>query len=52
MNLITHLNIVPRSGMSGAIPSFPQYAFMEWYSVKNTGTTFTLPIARVRGDKE
>jgi hypothetical protein len=29
--------------MSGAIPPFPQYAFMAWWSVKNTGTTLPLP---------
>jgi hypothetical protein len=29
--------------MSGAIPSFPQYAFMAWCSVKSTGTVLPLP---------
>jgi hypothetical protein len=26
--------------MRGAIPPFPQYAFIEWYSVKAQGQTF------------
>jgi hypothetical protein len=30
-------HLVPRSRMRGAIPLFPQYAFMAWWSVKSTG---------------
>jgi hypothetical protein len=30
--------------MSGAIPPLPQYAFMAWCSIKNTGTTLLLPL--------
>jgi hypothetical protein len=31
--------------MSGGIPPLPQYAFMEWCSVKrSTGTTLPLPL--------
>jgi hypothetical protein len=41
VKLTTHLHLVPRSRMSGAIPPFPQYASMTWCSVKkSTGTTF------------
>jgi hypothetical protein len=34
VKLITHLHLVPRSRMRGAIPSLPQYVFMTWCSVK------------------
>jgi len=27
---ITHLHLVPRSRMLGAIPQLPQYVFMAW----------------------
>ena len=30
MKLITHLHLVPRLGMSGAVPLLPVYAFMTW----------------------
>jgi len=33
VKLTTHLHLVPRSRMCGAIPSLPQYAFMAWCSV-------------------
>jgi hypothetical protein len=39
MKLMTHLHLVLRSRLHGAIPPLPQYAFMEWCSVKSTGTT-------------
>jgi hypothetical protein len=39
VKLTTHLHLVPRSRMCGAIPPLPQYAFMAWCSVKSTGTT-------------
>jgi len=28
--LTTHLHVVPRFRMSGAVPLLPQYAFMAW----------------------
>jgi hypothetical protein len=34
VKLTTHLHLVARSIMRGAIPPLPQYAFMAWYSVK------------------
>jgi hypothetical protein len=34
VKLTTHLHLVPRSRMIGAIPPLPQYAFMAWCSVK------------------
>jgi len=30
LKLTTHLQLVPRLRMSGAIPLFPLYAFMVW----------------------
>jgi hypothetical protein len=44
MKLTTHLNLVPRSKMHGAISPLPQYAFMAWCSVKSIGTTLMLNI--------
>jgi hypothetical protein len=39
VGLTIHLHLAPKSRMSGAIPSLPQYVFMEWCSVKkSTGT--------------
>jgi hypothetical protein len=43
MKLTTHLHLVPRSRMRGAIPQLLQYAFMALCSVKSTGTA--LPFA-------
>jgi hypothetical protein len=37
VKLTTHLHLVPKSRMSGAIPPFPQYAVMVWCSVKGQG---------------
>jgi hypothetical protein len=34
VKLTTHLHLVPRSIMLGAIPSLPQYVFMAWCLVK------------------
>jgi hypothetical protein len=34
VKLTTHLHLVQTSRMHGAIPPFPQYAFMAWCSVK------------------
>jgi hypothetical protein len=34
MKLTTHLHLVPRSRMRGAIPPLPQHAFMAWCSFK------------------
>jgi hypothetical protein len=45
VKLTTHLHLMPRSRMRGAIPPLPQYAFMAWWSVKSTGTT-TLCVTR------
>jgi len=41
VKLTTHLHLVPRTRMRGAISSLPQYAFMAWYS--KHGDNFTLP---------
>jgi hypothetical protein len=35
VKLITHLHLVPRSRMHGAIPPLPQYVFMAWCLVKH-----------------
>jgi len=35
MKLTTHLHLVPRSRMHGAIPTFPQYPLMAWSLVKH-----------------
>jgi hypothetical protein len=40
VKLTTHLHLVPRSRMRGAIPPFPQYAFMAWCSVKAQGKLY------------
>jgi hypothetical protein len=42
MKLPTHLRLMLRSIMHGAIPPLPQYTFMAWCPVKSTGTT--LPV--------
>jgi hypothetical protein len=39
VKLTTHLHLVPRSGMCGAIPP-PQHDFMAWCSVKHRDFTF------------
>jgi len=40
--LTTHLHLVPRSRMRGAIPPLPQNVFMAWYYVKHRDNfTFT-----------
>jgi hypothetical protein len=44
VKLITHLHLMPRSRMRGAIPPLSQYAFMALGSVKSTGTTLPLPL--------
>jgi len=43
VNLTSHLHLVPRSRMRGAILPLPQYVFMAWCLVKSTGTTLPLP---------
>jgi hypothetical protein len=35
MKLTTHLHLVPKSRMHGAIPPLPQYVFMAWCLVKH-----------------
>jgi len=37
---ITHLHLMPRSRMRGAIPQLPQYAFMAWCSFKTQGQLY------------
>jgi len=45
VKLITHLYLAPRSKNAWSYTSTPQYAFMEWFSVKNsTGTTLLLQV--------
>jgi len=42
VKLTTHLYLVSRLRMNGAIPPLPQYVFMEWYLVKHWDNfTFT-----------
>jgi len=36
VKLTTHLHLVPGSRMRGAVPSFPQYAFVTWCWVKKS----------------
>jgi hypothetical protein len=40
VKLTTHLNLVLRSRMYGAIPPLPQYAFMAWCPVKAQGNLY------------
>jgi hypothetical protein len=40
VKLTTHLYLVLRSRMHGAIPLLPQYAFMAWCSVKAQGQLY------------
>jgi hypothetical protein len=40
VKLTTHLHLVARSRILGAIPPFPQYAFMAWCSVKAQGQLY------------
>jgi hypothetical protein len=43
VNLTTHIHLMPRLSIHGAIPPLPQFAFMAWCSVKSTGTNLPLP---------
>jgi hypothetical protein len=36
VKLTTHLHLVPRSRIRGAIPPLPQYVFMAWWLVKHS----------------
>jgi len=36
VKLTTHLRLVPRSKMGGAVPPLPQYAFVAWYWVRES----------------
>jgi hypothetical protein len=46
VKMITHLHLVPKSRMRGAINPLPQYAFMAWCLVKKrTETTLPLPLS-------
>jgi len=40
VELTTHLHLVRRSRMRGAIPPLPQYAFMAWSLVKAQGQLY------------
>jgi hypothetical protein len=40
VKLTTHLHLVPKSRMRGAIPQLPQYAFMAWCLVKAQGQLY------------
>jgi hypothetical protein len=40
VKLTTHIHIVPRSSMRGAVFPFPQYVFMKWCSVKGQGQLY------------
>jgi hypothetical protein len=44
VKLITHLHLVPRSRMRGALPPFPQYAYMAWCSFKAQRQIYLLPL--------
>jgi hypothetical protein len=50
VKLTTHLHLVPRSRMCGAIPPLPQYVFMAWSLVKHRDsfTFFYLFISMTR----
>jgi len=49
VDLTTHLHLVPRSRMCGAIAPFPQYASMAWCSVKRKYRgNFYIPLSVVR----
>jgi hypothetical protein len=41
VKMTTHLHLVPRSGIGGAIPLILQYAFMAWCSIKAQGLYLT-----------
>jgi hypothetical protein len=48
VELTTHLHLVPRSRIRGAIPPLPQYVFMAWCLVKHRDNfTFTLSTSKV-----
>jgi peptidoglycan/LPS O-acetylase OafA/YrhL len=48
VKLTTHLHLLTRSRMRGAILPLPQYAFMAWYSVQVQGQFYlTLPLLYV-----
>jgi hypothetical protein len=40
VKLTTHLRLVPRSRMRGAVPPLPQYAFVAWCSIKAQGQLY------------
>jgi hypothetical protein len=52
--MTTHLHLVPRSRMRGAIPTLPIYVFMAWCLVKHRDnvhpcTVYTRAVLKVRG---
>jgi hypothetical protein len=44
VKLTTHLHLVARSKNERSYTSTPQYAFMEWCSVKAQGQLYLLPL--------
>jgi hypothetical protein len=46
VKLTTHLHLVLRSRMCGAIPPLPQYTFIAWCSIKAHGQFDLLPYPR------
>jgi hypothetical protein len=48
VGLTTHLRLVPRSRMSGAVPPLPLYVFMAWCLVKHSDK-FTFYTSSSRG---
>jgi hypothetical protein len=44
VKLTTHLHLVPRSRMRGAISPLPQYVFMVWLIKHRDNFAFTLPL--------
>jgi len=43
MKLNTHIHLVPKSRMCGAIPPLPQHTFMVWCSVKAVEQVYNYP---------
>jgi len=49
VKLTTHILLVPRSRMCGAIPPLSQYVFMPWCLLKHRGNfTFTFHLYKER----
>jgi hypothetical protein len=52
VKLTTHLHLVPRSRMLGALPPLPQYAFLAWCSVKPQGQLYLYRSMKTYGGVE